>query len=318
MKNNLVSIIMPVYNNEKHLEEAIKSILSQTYKDIELLILDDGSTDSSLSIIEKYAMENKNIRLISRDNKGVAYSIEELLSYASGEFIGRMNGDDLSYPERIETEVKYLKENNNISLVGSFVDIEITDYENEDDKILCEKIFNFKCNGNSDDSIKILNGNKICHGTFLSRSKIFKDNKYDLKLKSTEDIDLLLSLIMNDHKVYVIPKKLYLNRVNSDFIHKQKRLNDQYNREVITAKLRFLEKFIGKRNICLIGKSKYSNPLYETLNSTKVRVNNIIDEFNEKDIKDDYVIILNIFNRENIESKLSSMGKKNLKDFISL
>ena len=71
----LVSIIMPVCNNEKYLSDSIESILSQTYENIELLILDDGSKDKSLSIIEKYALDNKNIRIISRDNKVVANSI---------------------------------------------------------------------------------------------------------------------------------------------------------------------------------------------------------------------------------------------------
>lgn len=320
MENNLVSIIMPVYNNEKYLSAAIESILNQTYKDIELLILDDGSTDSSLSIIEKYAMENRNIRLISRDNKGVAYSIDELLGYANGEYIGRMNGDDISYPDRIETQVKYLKDNSDVCLIGSYIDIEVTDYKNSCDQDMCEKIFNFKFD-KENLPIKLLNGNKICHGTFLSRASVFNNNKYNLTLKSMEDMELIFRLIEQGSKVDVIHKKLYLNRVNSEFIHKQKGLNEEYNKEMFRFKTRFIDKFVGNRGICIVGKGSVSNQLYEVLNSSKVRVNNVVNEINSQcdleDIAFDYVIILDRENREDIENSLISIGKKNLSDFIS-
>lgn len=311
---------MPVYNNEKYLGEAIESILNQTYKDIELLILDDGSTDSSLSIIEKYAMENKNIKLISRDNKGIAYSIDEMVSYVDGEYIGRMNGDDISYPYRIETQVKYLKDNSDVSLVGSFVDVEITDYKNCDDQVMCEKIFNFKSDRDNL-AIKILNGNKVCHGTFLSRYKIFENNKYNLSLKSTEDIGFILSLIEHGDRVDILHKKLYLNRVNSEFIHNQKGLNQNYNREIFKSKFSFIDRFVGNRGICIIGNSSYSSQLYEVLNNSRMRVNNVINEINSdcnlKELSFDYIIILDRKNRENIEGNLISIGKENLLDFIS-
>ena len=194
---------MPVYNNEKYLSGAIESVLNQTHKNIELLILDDGSTDSSLSIIENYAMHNKNIRLVSRDNKGVANSIDELLKYVKGDYIARMDGDDYSFPDRIEKQLKYLKENSDVGLVGSFVEVELTDYKNKDDVKLCEDIFNFKID-DKNPSIKFLNGHRICHGTFMCRAKIFEEVKYNINLNSSEDLDFIFNLISKNFKVGII------------------------------------------------------------------------------------------------------------------
>lgn len=311
----LVSVIMPVCNNEKYLSDSIESILNQTYENIELLILDDGSKDKSLSIIEKYALDNKNIRIISRDNKGVANSIRELIKYSNGEYIARMDGDDISYLNRIEIQIKYLKENPDLSLVGSYVDVEISDYKNDDDKLMCEKIFNFKIDKNNP-SIKILNGHKICHGTFFGKADLFKKIDYNSGLKTSEDIDFIFNAIKQNFKLDIIPKKLYLNRVNSKFVHEQKHLDSRYNREILISKIKFLKEELLNREIIIFGKSKYSDELYEILkNDTKVKVENNI-QFEK--IKNEYLINLDRENCENIENNLISKGNKNLKDFITL
>lgn len=307
---------MPVCNNEKYLSESIESILNQTYKNIELLILDDGSTDGSLSIIEKYALENKCIRIISRDNKGVANSISELLEYANGKYIARMSGDDVSYPNRIEMQIKYLNENNDLALVGCFVDIEITDYKNEDDKVMCEKIFNFKIDkGNP--SIKILNGHRICHGTFFMKKDLFKKINYDGNLKNVEDLDFIFKILNEGLKFDIIQKKLYLNRVNSEFIHQQKDLDCKYNRENLISKVKFIEDKILNRDIVIFGKTKCSKVLTEILKN-KFNVE-VIENFDSNhEIQKKYVIILDKYNFEEVENQLMAGGKKVLTDFITL
>lgn len=310
---------MPVYNNEKYLSSAIESVLNQTHKNIELLVLDDGSTDSSLSIIENYAMHNKNIRLISRDNKGVANSIDELLKYAKGDYIARMDGDDFSFPDRIEKQLEYLKDNGDIGLVGSFVEIELTDYKNKDDVKLCEDIFNFKID-DKNPSIKFLNGYRICHGTFMCRTKIFEKVKYNINLKSSEDLDFIFNLIDKNFKVGMIEKRLYLNRVDSEFVHKQKYLNEKYNEEILKSKFKFLQSYIKNKDVCIIGKSKYSNTLCKILENEGIKIgNSIIEEYsNDKlvDLMKSYIFIVDKYNYEHIRDSLISQGKKELEDFI--
>ncbi len=319
MKNVLVSIIMPVYNNEKYLSGAIESVLNQTHKNIELLILDDGSTDSSLSIIENYAMHNKNIRLVSRDNKGVANSIDELLKYVKGDYIARMDGDDYSFPDRIEKQLKYLKENSDVGLVGSFVEVELTDYKNKDDVKLCEDIFNFKID-DKNPSIKFLNGHRICHGTFMCRAKIFEEVKYNINLNSSEDLDFIFNLISKNFKVGIIEKRFYLNRVDSEFVHRQKYLNEKYNEEILKSKLKFLQSYIKNREVCIVGKSKYSNTLYKILKNNNIKIgDSIIYEYtNDKfaDLGKSYIFIVDKCNYEHIRDSLITQGKNDLYDFI--
>lgn len=106
MHNTLVSVIITCYNYADYVEEAIKSIQQQTYKNIELIVIDDGSTDNSLSIIKKY----KDVaRIISRENKGIVYTRNEGIKVANGEFICFLDADDYFNPDYIERSVKAAK-----------------------------------------------------------------------------------------------------------------------------------------------------------------------------------------------------------------
>lgn len=113
-----VSIVMPVYNGEKFLEETMKSILNQTFKDFEYVIINDGSKDNTLKIIKKH--KDKRIRLINnKKNQGFANSLNIGLKAAKGKYIASSNSDDLSHPKRIETQFNYLESHPNIFLIGT-------------------------------------------------------------------------------------------------------------------------------------------------------------------------------------------------------
>lgn len=116
-----VTVFMPVYNCEKYLEESIKSILNQTFKNFELLIINDGSTDSSVDIINKF--KDDRIRLISNDgNKGLPYTRNRGLQLSKGKYIALMDADDISKPDRLEKQVEFLKNNKKYDVVASNVD----------------------------------------------------------------------------------------------------------------------------------------------------------------------------------------------------
>jgi len=121
MNNPLISVVLSVYNAEKYLVEAIKSILNQTFKDFEFIIINDGSTDKSLEIIESYQKEDERIILISRENKGLIASLNEGIEKAKGKYIVRMDADDISLSTRFEEQVKIMEENQNIGLCGTSV-----------------------------------------------------------------------------------------------------------------------------------------------------------------------------------------------------
>jgi len=116
---NKLSVILPVYNAEKYIAEAIESILTQSYQDFEFIIINDGSTDRSLDIIQSYADQDSRIQLVSRDNKGLIFTLNEAISLAKGDFIARMDADDISLPNRFEQQIKYLDEHPKTAVVGT-------------------------------------------------------------------------------------------------------------------------------------------------------------------------------------------------------
>jgi glycosyltransferase involved in cell wall biosynthesis len=118
-KNPLVSIIMPTYNAGNYLREAIESIFSQTYQNFELIVINDGSTDNTQSILSSY--NDSRLRIINQERRGLTKSLNRGIEMSRGEYIARQDADDVSLPRRIEVQVKFLNANPEIALVGTFI-----------------------------------------------------------------------------------------------------------------------------------------------------------------------------------------------------
>lgn len=118
MKPKMISIIVPIYNVGEYLSRCIKSIINQTYYDIEIILIDDGSTDDSINICKEYANKDKRIVLIRQKNQGLVAARKAGLSIASGEYIGFVDGDDYIEPNMYESLV-YLIEKNKVDFVHS-------------------------------------------------------------------------------------------------------------------------------------------------------------------------------------------------------
>lgn len=115
----LVSVVMPTYNAGKFLRASIESILKQTYKNIELIVVDDNSSDDTPRILRNYTKLDKRIKVItSRINLGVSRAANVGISYAKGDFIARMDADDIAYPERIKKQISFLLKNKTVIAVG--------------------------------------------------------------------------------------------------------------------------------------------------------------------------------------------------------
>ena len=112
-----VSIMMLVYNTERYVGDAVRSILGQTHGDFELIVIDDGSTDRSPEILRGFAAEDGRIRLVSRPNRGIAASRNEALALSRGRYVAVMDSDDVSRPDRIAKQVGYLDANPDCVLV---------------------------------------------------------------------------------------------------------------------------------------------------------------------------------------------------------
>jgi len=177
-----ITVLMSVYNGEHYLRKAIQSILSQTFTDFEFIIINDGSTDSTSSILNSYT--DSRIHLIRNvQNIGLVKSLNKGLQLARGEYIARMDADDISLPERLYKQVRFLDENPSVAMVGSW-----TEVINEDSII--EEIWQVPT------SSHLLRWRLLFHNTFTHSAVMFRKNiisqlgGYNDKAISAEDYDL--------------------------------------------------------------------------------------------------------------------------------
>jgi glycosyltransferase involved in cell wall biosynthesis len=207
----LVTVLMPVYNGEIYLREAIDSILSQTYKDFEFLIINDGSTDNSENIINSYndsrilyVKNESNLRLIATLNKGI--------ELAQGKYIVRMDADDISAPTRIEKQVAFMEKNEDVGLCGSwftsFGDVQesVCKYKEQHDEILF-KMF-YQCH--------------FCHPSLIIRKKVFDDLEipFDKQFIHAEDYELYFRL-STKWKFHNLQESLVKYRIHSSSVSRQ-------------------------------------------------------------------------------------------------
>src|SRR4051812_11486227 len=116
-----VSVVMPVYNTERYLKYALDSVLAQTFKDYEFIILDDGSSDDSVHIIQEYAERDDRIRFFPLEHRGYVSLLRRGLNHCRGEFVARMDSDDISMPDRFEKQIAYLREHPEVVALGTRV-----------------------------------------------------------------------------------------------------------------------------------------------------------------------------------------------------
>jgi len=176
---------MPVYNGESYLADAIDSILNQTYTNFEFLIIDDGSSDGSAELIKSY--DDHRIQLISLPcNKGLVNALNMGLDLARGEYVARMDADDISMPERLERQILFLDANSDIDVCGSWLEafdgVETTIWNPPltDEEIKCSLLF---------ESV-------IYHPTVMMRKSIFLDGsvRYSRDYPHAEDYELWVRL----------------------------------------------------------------------------------------------------------------------------
>lgn len=117
-----ISVVMPAYNAEKYIREAIDSILNQTFNDFEFIIINDGSTDNTKKIIKSYN-DSRIVYLENEKNSGIVYTLNKGLEYAKGEYIARMDSDDIAICTRLEKQFNYLELHNNIGVLGTGIEI---------------------------------------------------------------------------------------------------------------------------------------------------------------------------------------------------
>jgi glycosyltransferase involved in cell wall biosynthesis len=180
---------MPIYNARRYLRPAVESVLTQTFRDFELIAVDDGSKDDSLAILREYAAKDERMRVISRPNTGIVGALNDGLAAAQGELIARMDCDDICTADRFEKQVTFLREHRECVLVGS--QVLLIDPEGEP---LCPKRDTEYTHERIDDAH--LRGRwPLVHPTvMIRREAIVAVGGYRTKYEFLEDLDLFLRL----------------------------------------------------------------------------------------------------------------------------
>jgi glycosyltransferase involved in cell wall biosynthesis len=215
-----ISVILPIYNGELFLTDAIESVLNQDYENIELILINDGSTDSSQDIINRYRIDPR-VRIISRENKGLVYSLNEGINAATGSYIARMDADDISLPSRLRKQVAFL-ECNTLDVVGSWV--ELFNSSSDSSILTYPELHN-------DNIFGLFFYSTFAHPSVLFKREVFRNLSYN-EIEIAEDYNLWCEIILSGFKVGNVQEVLLKYREHDQQItsNKMDALNISSNR----------------------------------------------------------------------------------------
>jgi len=244
----LISVIMPVYNAEPYLREAIDSILGQTIKDFEFLIVNDGSTDKSEEIILSYN-DARIVYIKNTQNSGLIFTLNKAIELARGTYIARMDNDDISEPNRFEIQLQHFQHEENIAMVCSPI-IGIT----SSGKIRDHWQVDFNTKTSSKIAQMLPWQNCISHPTILIRADVLKSYKYSIKQKGSEDWDLWLRLARDKHKIVKTEEVLLRYRIHAQSITRLHNQSQSSQIKAIIVKFKFFiaSLFSARLNIFVI------------------------------------------------------------------
>lgn len=211
-----ISVIMGIYNCAPTLAEALNSLLVQTYQGFKVIMCDDGSKDNTADIAQKYVNKypGKFILIKNERNMGLNHTLNHCLEYADTEFCARMDGDDFSLPKRLKTEIDFLDEHPEYSIVTTPMI-----YFDENGE------FKRDSGGYEGTNEMFLSGPPFCHATCMIRTEAYKKvggYSIDEKLLRVEDVDLWFKLYKAGYKGFILKEPLYAMRDDRNAIRRRK------------------------------------------------------------------------------------------------
>ncbi len=243
MNEPAVSVILPAYNCEKYIAQAIESVLQQTFTDLELIIINDGCTDKTESVILSFT-DPRIIYLKNEINRGLIFTLNKAIDITRGKYIARMDADDISIPIRLQMQKDFLDQHSETGLVASTV--EFIDNNNRpgeywelDKKTLTSSL------------IKQVMAKESCiaHPSVMGRSEIFQKYRYKDYQKNIEDFDLWLRLLNDGIIISKIETPLLLYRLHEHSVTKADQKTKNVFFKVAKCKYKFMVREIGKMNV---------------------------------------------------------------------
>jgi len=205
----IITVVMPVYNAALYLKEAVDSILNQTFKDFELLFINDGSTDNSLQIIKSY--DDKRIKLVNNEvNCGIIKTRNKGLALSTGKYIAMMDADDISLPTRLEKQVKYLEQNKDVAVLATKL---VLMNENGEEQGYWPEDFKTTTVSQINNNLPV--SNCIGQPTVMMRADIVKSIGYNNAFLHNEDWGLWLNIISKGFVIAKLNEVLLKYRIHS-------------------------------------------------------------------------------------------------------
>lgn len=211
---DLITVLVSIYNRDKYLHETILSIINQTHKNLEIFLVDDGSNDNALRIIRDYERRDKRIKVITQKNMGMCLTTKKILSLSSGKYFARCDSDDVNELDRYESQLRYLKENN-FDMVGCYIKSFGTGKEGQ--KTYLEKCVNKRMRTYEEQRDRIVLGQPITGSTMLCKSEVLKEvlpfNEY---YSVVEDYYLSVMLHKAGKRISILEEEKLNYRVHNE------------------------------------------------------------------------------------------------------
>lgn len=248
-----VSVVMPVYNRESYVKQSAESILNQTLRDIELIIVNDASTDNTLNVIETIARDDRRVRVISMvSNVGIAMARNAGISAACSNIIAMLDSDDLAAPNRLQLQLREFELNPKLTLIGSFANL-IDEQGKKIGTLTKPTAYN------QIKSVAFFAGPFVQSSIMFRKDEILSVGAYRAEYNLIDDIDLYLRLVYSGKYVCNMPETLISYRVHpnqSDAGNRKKKalLSYKLKRELIdggTVKPNFLQSLSVYVHFCL-------------------------------------------------------------------
>lgn len=234
-----ISLIMSVYNGEDYLEEAIESVLNQTFRDFELIIINDCSTDSTSQILERFAQQDCRVKVHTNEvNLRLPSSLNKAISVAQGKYIARMDADDICLPDRLEKQFAFMEANPEVALSSC--------------RYMTLKnghIASGGCGGQCDhEYIKalLLVTNPILHPGIIAKAEAIRTLGYDKNFTCTEDLELWTRFVMAGYEIKLLPEYLMLYRLHDKQITGT--TLEKQHREVVAVQKNYYGKLLKMMN----------------------------------------------------------------------
>jgi glycosyltransferase involved in cell wall biosynthesis len=208
MQQPVISIILPAYNAAMYIEQTINSLLLQSFTNFELLIIDDGSTDDTATIIKKFT-DSRIVFIKNEQNLGLIKTLNKAALLSKGKYIARMDADDIALPERLQLQKEYLNTNISVAAVAGWVN-----FINEKSEITGVWALDRLTNTAATIKKALLKENCIAHPSVMIRAEILQKFKYCEKQQHVEDYDLWLRLFAKGYAVEKVQQPVLNYRVH--------------------------------------------------------------------------------------------------------